>query len=191
MNNFAIYYRTKFRQDINQFFATIPDKSKFHEDLKNKQTFSIQYERLSRDFDHMNFLTKDDKEYFGVALFFTVLTDMVCFSKFHAFYDKFFRLTRYPKFIGNCPGGCHYHYNPGDIFAAMNYSRTKKLGILSPDRLEFYEKFNEAAEPMKIETLDFFTTNLPEISGIEFWKLCLNEFPYTLTNNTKQNEQKN
>lgn len=180
MNNFANYYKTKFRQDMVQFFATIPDKSKFHEDLKNKQIFSIQHERLSRGFDHLNFLSKDDKEYFGVALVFTVLTDMVCFSKFHGFCDKFFRLTRYPKFIGNCPGGCHYHYNPSDIFAAINYSRTNKLDILSPDRLEFYEKFNEAVEPMKIETIDFFSTYLCEINGNEFWNLCINEFPYRL-----------
>lgn len=176
MNNFEKYYKTKFRQDINQFFATIPDKSRFHEDTENKQVFSIQYERLTKNFDHLNFLTKEEKEYFGVSLFFTVLTDMVCYSKFKIHYGKFCKLTRYPKFIGNCPGSCVWHFHPSEIFAAMNYN----LEILSTERLEFYEKFNEAVDTMKNETIDFFNKYLNEINGNEFWQLCEIEFPYNL-----------
>ena len=41
MTDFKSYYHTKFRNDINRFFSTIPDASKFHEDTQNKQTFSI------------------------------------------------------------------------------------------------------------------------------------------------------
>ena len=180
MTDFMKYYKNRFRQDIIQFFSTIPDQSRFHEDIQNKHTYSIQYERLTRDFDHLNFLTKPEKEYFGIALFFTVLTDMVCYSHFRQYYESFKQLTRYPKFIGNCPGGCHYHYHPSDIFAAMNYSKKNQLDILSPERLDFYEKFNEAVEPMKIETIDFFSKYLCEINGNDFWNICVNEFPYRL-----------
>jgi len=180
MTNFEKYYRTKFRQDITLFFSTIPDQSRFHEDNQTKQTFSIQYERLTRDFDHLNQLTKSDREYFGVALFFTVLTDMVCYSNFRENYNNFRRLTLYPKFIGNCPGGCHYHYHPSDIFAAMNFSRSKQLDILSSERLDFYEKFNEAISTMKKETKDFFIDHLTEIDGQQFWEKCKEEFPYRL-----------
>ena len=176
MNDFKTYYASKFRQDIGQFFSTIPDESRFHEDTRNKQLFSIQYGRLTPNSTHLKFLKKEEKELFGIALFFTVLTDMVCFAHFKSNYSAFKALTRYPKFIGNCPGGCHYHYHPSDIFAAMN----KDLDILSDERLNFYDKFNESIETMEIETVEFFENHLPAVNGNEFWDKCKKEFPYRL-----------
>ena len=172
MLNFATYYRTKFREDINQFFSTIPDQSKFHGD--NQQTYTIQYERLTKDFDNLNFLT-DDKINFGVALFFTVLTDMVCYTHFKEEYEKFRGLTLYPKLIGNCPGGCHYHYHPSDIFTAINYSRSNGL-----ETLYFKDKFNEAIPTMKNEIKEFFKSHLTDIDEQVFWDRCLCELPYQL-----------
>jgi hypothetical protein len=180
MTNFAIYYRTKFRHDIDQFLSAIPDKSRFHEDNQNKHSFSIQYERLSKDFDHLDFLSKSDKENFGVALFFTVLIDMVCYTHYNQHYHEFNELTRYPKFIGNCPSGCNYHYHPSDIFSAMNFSRTKQIDNLSTERLEFYEKFNEAIPIIEKEMRDFLKGHLSDIDGQDFWERCKSEFPYRL-----------
>lgn len=182
MTNFSRYYRSKFRQDITLFFSSIPDQSRFHEDNQTKQSFSIQYERLTRDFDHLNQLSKSDKEYFGVALFFTVLTDMVCYTYFQQNYNSFRRLTLYPKFIGNCPGGCHYHCHPSDIFAAMNFSRSRPLDFFSPEHLDFYEKFNEAIPTMEKETKDFFIAHLTDIDEQQFWDMCKVEFPYNYKN---------
>lgn len=115
MTDFKTYYNSKFRDDINSFFSTIPDESRFHEDNQNKLTFSIQYERLTPSFDHLKFLDKKGQEYFGVALFFTVLTDMVCFFHFKPYYSNFKNLTTNPN-DGNCPRGCNFHYHPSDIF---------------------------------------------------------------------------
>lgn len=173
MTEFKTYYNSKFRDDLNQFFSSIPDASKFHEDAENKQIFSIQYERLTPTFDHLNFLDKNEKENFAIALFLTVLTDMVCFAHFKAHYSKFKNLTRYPKFIGNCPGGCRYHYHPSDIFFAMNKgcSRTEQY-------LVFYDKFMVATETMKEETIIFFNKHLTEVNGETFWDKCQKEFPY-------------
>ena len=176
MIDYKTYYTTRFRQDMQKFFSTIPDESRFHGDKQNKQTFSIQYERLTPKSKHLDFLSKEEQEYFGIALFFTVLTDMVCFSHFQTFYNDFFKLTSYPKFIGNCPSGCRYHYNPSDIFAAMNYGRD----LFDSNRLDFFEKFNESIETMKNETISFFHDYLPEIDGDNFWAKCKNEFPYRL-----------
>lgn len=173
MTDFKTYYNSNFREDINMFFSTIPDESKFHEDNQNKQTFSIQYERLTPKFEHLNFLDKEKKELFGVALFLTILTDMVCFTHFKQHYSKFRNLTRYPKFIGNCPGGCQFHHEPNDIFFAMS----KGLSPNEPHLL-FRSKFLEAIETMKEETLNFFNQYLPEINGETFWGKCQREFPY-------------
>lgn len=174
MKDFKTYYTTKFRDDINRFFSTIPDESKFHEDNQNKQTFSIQYERLTPALQNLDFLNKEGKELFGVALFFTILTDMVCFSHFKQYYFKFQNLTQYPKFIGNCPGGCHFHFEPREMFFAMN----KGLSPTEPHLL-FRDRFLEAIPTMQNETINFFNEYLPEIKGVTFWGKCQNEFPYS------------
>jgi hypothetical protein len=173
MSDFQTYYKSKFRDDINRFFSTIPDESKFHDDINRKETFSIQYERLTPALKHLNFLEKEGKENFGVALFFTVLVDMVCFSHFKVSYAKFRNLTMYPKFIGNCRSGCLYHYHPNDIFLAMNKGHTSALS-----HLFFKVKFIEAIEIMSIETINFFKEHLSEIDGELFWDKCKKEFPY-------------
>ncbi|PIV97007.1 MAG: hypothetical protein COZ16_02715 [Flavobacteriaceae bacterium CG_4_10_14_3_um_filter_31_253] len=173
MTDFKTYYSSKFRQDINQFFSTIPDDSRFHEDKDNKQIFSIQHERLTPSKNHLDFLDKDEKEYFGVALFFTVLTDMVCYTYYKDKYEKFQRLTRYPKLIGNCLSWCHYHLHPRDIFYAMNQGRKP-----SEPQLLFIDKFFDAIETMKIETIEFFNKHLSEINGEIFWENCQREFPF-------------
>ena len=182
MTNFETYYKTKFRQDIKQFFSTIPDQSKFHEDNQNKETFSIQYERLTREFDHMNFLSVDDKINFGVALFFTVLFDEVCYTNFNSSYDNFRRLTLYPKFIGNCLSWCHYHLHPRDIFNAMNQTQIKSQDVFSFKRLDFYDKFNEAIPTMEYEIIDFLKKYLSDVDEQEFWNKCKIEFPYIIQN---------
>jgi len=173
MTDFKTYGNSKFRDDINRFFSTIPDSSKFHEDNQSKQTFSIQYERRTPAFEHLDFSDKEGKELFATALFLTVLTDMVCFTHFNSHYNKFRNLTRYPKFIGNCPGGCNYHYHPSDIFFAMNKGRSA-----TERHLVFYDKFLRALETMKEEIISFFEEYLPEVSAEAFWEKCQREFPY-------------
>jgi hypothetical protein len=175
MNDFKTYYTYDFRKDINQFFSTIPEKSVFHEDPDNKQIFSIQYERLTPLEKHLDFLDKETKEIFGVALYFTILTDMVCFTHYKNNYKQFEQLTRYPKFIGNCPGACHLKIDPREIFWAMN------KGInLNDEHLMFRKIFEESKSFMRAETIGFFESYIPNINGSEFWNKCENEFPFMM-----------
>lgn len=173
MTNFKSYYNSKFREDVKSFFSTIPDDSKFHEDKINKQIFSIQHERLTPKYNHLDFLNKEDKEYFAIALFFTILTDMVCYTHYRSNYNKFNNLTKYPKLIGNCLSWCRFHLHPRDIFIAMNHCRNP-----SHEHLIFTNKFLEAIDPMKEEIIEFFDIYLIEINGKEFWNKCKIEFPY-------------
>lgn len=177
MSDFKTYYNSKLRDDINIFFSTIPDESRFHEDKVQKQIFSIQHERLTPQKNHLDFLDKESKEFFGVALFFTVLIDMVCYTYYKDNYAKFQRLTRYPKLIGNCLSWCRYHLHPRDIFYAMNQGRKP-----SEPHLIFVDKFSGAIETMKKETIDFFKEYLDDIDGETFWVKCINEFPYKSDN---------
>ncbi len=173
MKNFETYYITQFREDINRFFSSIPDCSKFHEDKENKRVYSIQYERLTPENNHLDFLDKTSKELFGVALFFTVLTDMVCYTYYKETYNKFQQLTLYPKLIGNCLSWCRYHLEPVYIFDAMNQGR-----LATESHLIFIGKFIEASAFMEKETIEFFRKHFNEIDGLEFWSRCNAEFPY-------------
>ena len=172
MNNFYNYYNGQFRYDLQKFFETIPENSKFHENHEFKTTFTIQLERLTQNFDHLDFLTSEKVlEQFGVALFFTVLADQVCFSHYNKNYADFRQLTLYPKFIGNCPGACRFHLHPSDIFFAMNkYDQIKNTK--HQKYLNFIETFNEATLIMERETIDFFLRHHKIINGIEFWERC-------------------
>jgi hypothetical protein len=172
VKDFKTYYNSKFREDLNMFFSTIPDESKFHEDKQNKLMFSVQYERLTPAFDHLDFLDKEEMENFGVALFFMVLTDMVCFTYFKRHYKKFRRLTRYPKFIGNCPCACNVHYHPIEIFLALNKACSNKK-----NHLDFFDRLSEAIDTMRKETISLFNEHLPEIEVEMFWSKCKKEFP--------------
>lgn len=177
MNDFDKYYNGQFRNDLQRFFATIPDDSKFHEDKEHKQVYSIQYGRLTKEHNHLDFLsTNQDKINFAVALFFTILVDEVCYTHFKSDYPTFRQLTRYPKFIGNCLTMCRYHLHPSDIFIAMNKDRQGS----SNGYLVFYDTFFNANPIMERETLDFFSRHLKTINGKEFWEHCTKEFPYKL-----------
>ena len=177
MNDFGKYYNEKFRDDLNRFFETIPENSKHHDNY-DKATYHIQYERLTNDHPHLNFMSgSEDKINFGIALFLSILVDEVCYTHFKPFYQEFKKLTNYPKFIGNCPSGCNYHLHPTDIFSAMNYSRKSVDGKIE-NRLSFYDQFIQALPFMEREVKDFFKKYLKSIDENDFWQKCYNELPY-------------
>ncbi len=175
MNDFFLYYKNQFRTDIQKFFSSIPDESKFHEDRDQKLVYSIQYGRLTGNDNNLGFLiTNQEKINFGVALFFTVLVDEVFYTYYRSSYQEFQRQTRTPKFIGNCLTMCRYHLHPKEIFGAMN----KDVGGASSDYLVFYKTFIEAIPVMGAVTKSLLINYFPSISWEEFWKKCMEEFPF-------------
>jgi hypothetical protein len=175
VNNFDKYYSNQFRQDIQTFFATVPDRSKHTFDDKN--VFTVQYQTLTKDFNYLDFLDLNQKSYFGTALFFTVLVDQVCYSHYRQDYEKFCKLTLYPKFVGNSPSTDRTNFPPRDIFRALNYSRDKDKMSNTPN-VELWQTFNEAITIMERELKNFFQQHLNEINGQEFWDRCVSELPY-------------
>jgi len=174
MEDFKTYYLNSFQKDLYKFFETIPEESKFHEDRERKQIYSIQFSRLNKSSKHLDFLSCNEKALFGISLFYLVLADMVCYTHFSDHYQKFQELTRYPKFIGNCPGACHYHFHPSRIFSAMNY----ELNESDEEWIDFRGVQNETVSFIRNEIMDFFNNHLTEIDGDEFWQKYKREFPY-------------
>ena len=172
---FDEYYGQVFRTDIQRFMMSIPAESRNHD--YDKSVFTIQYEKLTKDTPHLDVIAQDQRAHFAIALFLCILVDEVCYTHFKTQYAKFRTLTLYPKFIGNCPGGCYYHFHPKDIFAAINYSRDGQNAERRPD-ITVYTLFDEASDVMKSEVFDFFTQHMTTIDPMEFWRRCVGEFPY-------------
>lgn len=172
---FAEYYREQFRSDIQRFMMSIPVESRNHE--RDKSVFTVQYDKLTKDTPHLDAVAPEQRTQFVLALFLSVLVDEVCYTHFKAQYEQFRRLTLYPKFIGNCPGSCQWHFHPSDIFAAVNYSRDGQNAGRRPD-IAVYSLFDDASDVMKLEVFDFFTHHMTTINPAEFWRLCVIEFPY-------------
>lgn len=174
MSDFKTYYLNNFQKDLFKFFESIPDESKFHEDRERKQLFSIQHSRLTPARNHLDFLTIEENSLFGVALFYTVLADMVCYTHFKSHYSTFQALTRYPKFIGDCPGACHLHFHPRNIFSAMNY------GLDRSDKswINFGVDLTKSKPFIENEIHSFFTKHMNQISSEDFWTRFRSEFAY-------------
>lgn len=158
---FQDYYLNHFKADLSQFFESIPEESKFHEDSENRKIYSIQLETLTSKKGHINFLPESKRNYFAHALFYTVLVDMVAYTHFKFNYDEFQALTNYPKLIGNCMHLCKTHYNPIEIFNQMQ--------IKNGAHDSAYETINAF---MKEQTFHFFKNHMPQLDAEQFWQMC-------------------
>jgi len=152
---------------------SIPTDSRNHG--YDKTVFTIQFERLTMNRPHLLEVREDSRAHFAVALFWTVLADQVCYTHFRSAYERFRRLTVYPKFIGDCPGGCRYHLHPSHIFTAVNQVNVKARTQGATEQVEAI--LRESVEVMRSEVVDFCEQHLPEVPSLDFWKRCVAELP--------------
>ncbi|MDL1927938.1 hypothetical protein FCG40_02965 [Fimbriimonadia bacterium ATM] len=163
---FKEYYGEPFRSDLGAIVASCPS---LHSDW---QDVVVQPRTLSIENPAINGLTLERRNLFATALFFTVLVDQVCYTHFRAYYPQFRDLTRYPKFRGDCPGGCHSHLHPKSIFNAIGSPHGPAYNWSGRARF-----VDDAIEIMRAEVLDFFNTHLNAVDGEDFWRRCVEEMP--------------
>ena len=128
--SFQTYYQNTFQSHLQEFYNSIPNDMRHHNPsssssssssyYKNK-TFTIQVDKLSNhgsgtNIEHLKFLSPEDKIYFSISLFLTILTDQVCYTYFNSIYYRFRSLTNYPKLTGTCLTMCHVNVHPTQIF---------------------------------------------------------------------------
>ena len=118
---FQAYYNNEFRSDLNTFLSTIPNESRYHNNLETRREITIQLCRLTSKHTHLDFLSKAKRLDFAHALYWTILVDMVMYTHFKTSYDFFRKLTTYPKLIGNCTRRCYHHYHPRNIYDEMDF----------------------------------------------------------------------
>lgn len=179
------YYNRQFRYDLTCFFDAIPENSKHH--MFFSESFTIQYSNLARNSSYMRQIPVEKIAFFSYSLFITVLADQVCYSHFKEYYEPFRVLTQYPKFIGDCPGGCRYNLHSSGIFDAVNnersylywrHHRTRNRNYIEVEKIDFDDDgFKMTAELMKKEVFDFFPKYIPALDVEAFWTCCLREMP--------------
>lgn len=163
--DFREYYGEPFRSDLASVAGGLPSSHGTEPD----GGAVLQPRSLSRSNLAIVRMSADRRSLFATALFFTVLVDEVAYSHFRGSYDAFRKLTLYPKLLGDCPGGCHYHLEPSAIFRALDSREGPATGWAGG--AEFDE---DAVEVMRDEVLDFFRAHVTEVNGEEFWAACVN-----------------
>ena len=169
---FSEYYHQEFRTDLERVLQTAPAPN--HLGHSYEEDVVLQPRIINRENKTVRLWSRERRELFGVALFFTVLADQVCYTHFPQNYAKFRSLTRYPKFKGNCPGGCSAHVHPRGILSTIGRSDD---WITDEIPAGLVSLLAEALPVMEREVLDFTRNHMPELDGHAFWFKCLQEIP--------------
>src|SRR5688500_7663918 len=115
---FADYYNKLFREDLAQVLDASPPAHAHEPDEVTIQPKTISEANLI-----VQSWAQDRRLLFAAGLFLTVLADQVCYTHFADSYPRFRSLTKYPKWRGDCPGGCLSHIHPGAVFRTVGRSR--------------------------------------------------------------------
>lgn len=171
MVTFNDYYNGAFRGDLHAILAGAP---RTHKHVGDPPGGTLQPRGLSLENPAIVSLPPEGKRWFAIAFYFTVLVDMVVHSQFRSFHPAFEALARYPKWRGDCPGGCYSHIDPVVIFASFG----QLPGRLVPDAVTAYmPRLAEAVPTMRRETVSFFSRQMPALAGEEVWRCCCEEEP--------------
>src|SRR5687768_12368270 len=108
--NLAEYYNGPFRADLGR---GIEGRPPVHDHRPGEVT--IQPRSISRENMVIRRWPEERRMLFASSLFLTVLSDQVCYTHYPNSYARFRELTRYPKWLGDCPGGCYNHIHPAVV----------------------------------------------------------------------------
>jgi hypothetical protein len=161
------YYNGPFRDDLTRVIAALPSR---HDHRPHE--IAVQPRTLSRLNPIVQSWDVSGRMLFASSLFLTVLADQVCYTHFRSSYSRFRELTAYPKWRGDCPGGCRTNIEPVAIFVAIG-SREGPLGSLTD--VPFVAIPNDLFATMQREVLEFVRPHLREVDPQEFWQKCDDE----------------
>ena len=169
MNSFVDYYNGAFRGDL---LAVLIARPSLHDHRAGETT--IQPRTISRSNPIVRKWPDERRMVFATGLFLTVLADQVCFTHFQGAYRRFRDLTHYPKWRGDCPGGCASHAHPGLIL--------ERIGRREGERGSFADLPYSAAPGdlitgMEREARSFVEEHLAPVNADQFWARCDHEIP--------------
>src|SRR5881397_61460 len=167
--SFEAYYGETFRKDLGAVLdVRLPRQHVFGDEV------TLQPRSLSVENPVVNAWDRQHRAVFEVALFLTVLVDQVCYTYYRAHHERFASLTQYPKWRGDCPGGCSAHIHPRHILGVVG--RTAGHGPQAPG-VDTLAVLASAKPVLEREVRSFCEQHMPELNADEFWARCSAEFP--------------
>lgn len=177
MDSFLHYYKSKsgFRKDLHEFINNIPDTEREH--LGHRFAFQdyhvepgyLRHQYLGHIYGSNSF------PHFLISLYLSVLVDEVAYTYYKPYYGKFREKTLYPKYRGNCPGGCDHHAHPNRLLDPRSSSHS------SEERKQLTDVLRASLADMENEVTSFFEEHIPEVNGREFWQRCKAEIQQYLS----------
>jgi hypothetical protein len=162
------YYRSDFRGDLLSMIAAGP-RSEHRREIETV----IQPRTIGAENSVVMGWSDSRRARFAACLFLTLLVDQVCYTYFAMHYKRFRQLTRYPKWKGECPGGCFTHIHPSLVFAAIGRSPGP---MNRPDCFAYRALPSDTLGTMEREVHAFVRDHMPEL-GEAFWDFCDREVP--------------
>lgn len=166
---FAEYYHNLFRRDLLRIVEALPP---LHDHGSDEVT--LQPRTLSRANPVVRGWSAPRRMLFASGLFLTLLADQVFYTYFRAAYPHFRSLTQYPKWRGDCPGGCWWHAHPETIWRAISAKEGRLLDSL--DEVHYSLLPDDLLTTMRTEVEEFAKLHLREIVTPEaYWAQCERE----------------
>jgi hypothetical protein len=163
MTAFIDYYRGPFRRDLARVVAAMESPHS-----REAAGVVIQPLQLSTENPVIRDWSAAEQMLFGSGLYLTILADEVCYTHFRPDYEGFRRLTQYPKFRGDCPGGCYSHQEPYVVFEMIGKPKWAGPEMRGFDLNLFPESFSKG---MEAEIRQFCREYMP-LRENDFWMRC-------------------
>jgi hypothetical protein len=166
---FTDYFPDTYHCHLRQFYDSLPEGILRHEDFSRQGIPCIQFPYLAGMVDPhiLDFISEAELPHFAVALQFEILFDMACYTYFKDVYADFQAVTKYPKFIGGCPGACHIRNYPRQVFDALRLlCQTRACAF------DYRGVLRESIDPMRVHITTLIATHELRVDPDAFWAKC-------------------
>jgi hypothetical protein len=157
---FEDYYTKKFEHDLRKFYATMPEGMRKHFS-RSPESYSISMNFLVEPDLALKVIPLEDRPSFAVCLYFTALVDQSMHYHFRQYYERFERMTNYPKLTGACPGACMYMAHPTIALKCTNLFNSDPSEYIN-SRNETIERSQAILKPIVEEGIVYFLKDFPQ-----------------------------
>lgn len=127
--NFRDYFEDKFQLDLAAFISAMPASQRRHFN-RSPFSYSISMNYLVDPKPALQVIPLECRPYFATSLYFTSLLDQSMYTYCRLYYERFRRLTNYPKVTGACPGACQNLASPSIALERTNLSNDDPLDYI-------------------------------------------------------------
>jgi len=117
--NFEEYFKNQFRADLKDLFSAMTPGMREHLSVP-PASYSLSMNILVEPDLGLKAVPLDRRPHLAVSLFFAALMDQSMHYHHRGVYERFRRMTDYPKLKGACPGACMHMAKPRIALICLN-----------------------------------------------------------------------